>query len=466
MSAAVSGAGIQRKTPLSCLRRRFHRVPALLAGLCLAGAAQAQHFAPKSLADKTVRPEVRLAFTRLLAAPVVQRTLDAVRDDHLNTIDDLRLLTEIEAPPFKERKRAEAFLARLKALGLTDAYIDGEGNVLALRKGRGNGPTLLVSAHLDTVFPAGTDVRVRERDGRLYAPGISDDTRGLTVLLSWLRVLNEQKVQTEGDLLFAASVGEEELGNLRGMKRIFAEHPEIDGMVGLEPAPDGSVLVGGTASRRHEIVFSGPGGHSFGAFGRVPSAIHGMGRAIAKIADLKTPSLPRTTFTVGTASGGTAVNAIAAEARMAIDIRSDAPAELRMLERRIFDAVDAAVREENARARADTLRATHRWVGERPGGRTPSDAVIVEAAVRANASVGLRTLLRGGSTDANVPMALGIPAIVVGGGGLTGGFHALDEWIDLHEAWRGAQNSLLTVLGLVGVQQVSAPLLAKRLPAN
>ncbi|MGJ7492716.1 M20/M25/M40 family metallo-hydrolase [Variovorax sp. ZT4R33] len=441
-------------------------MPALLAGLCLAAAAQAQHFAPKSMASPTVRPEVRLAFARLLASPPVQRTLDAVRDDHPRAIADLRLLTEIEAPPFKEQKRAEAFLARMKALGLADARIDGEGNVLGLRKGSGKGPTLLVSAHLDTVFPAGTDVRVRERDGRLYAPGISDDTRGLAVLLSWLRVLNEQKIQTEGDLLFAASVGEEELGNLRGMKRIFAEHPEIDGMVGLEPAPDGSVLVAGTASRRHEVVFSGPGGHSFGAFGRVPSAVHGMGRAIAKIAELKTPSFPRTTFTVGTASGGTAVNVIAAEARMVIDIRSDAPAELRALERKIFGAVDAAVREENARAGTHTLRTTHRLVGERPGGRTPSDAVIVEAAVRANASAGRRTLLRGGSTDANVPMAMGIPAIVLGGGGQTGGFHALDEWIDLHEAWRGAQNSLLTVLGLVGVQEVSAPLLTKRSAAN
>jgi acetylornithine deacetylase/succinyl-diaminopimelate desuccinylase-like protein len=442
------------------------RVPALLAGLWLAGSVQAQHFAPKAMANPAVRPEVRLAFTRLVESPVVQRTLDAVRDDHPRAIADLRLLTEIEAPPFKEQKRAEAFLARMKSLGLTDARIDGEGNVLGLRKGHGNGPTLLVAAHLDTVFPAGTDVRIRERDGRLYAPGISDDTRGLSVLLSWLRVLNEQKVQTEGDLLFAATVGEEELGNLRGVKRIFAEHPEIDGMVALEPAPDGSVLIGGTASRRHEVLFSGPGGHSFDAFGRVPSAVHGMGRAIAKIAELKTPRLPRTTFTVGTASGGTAVNAIAAEARMAVDIRSDAPAELRMLEKKIFAAIDAAVREENARWGASTLRATRRVVGERPGGRTPSDALIVQAAVRANASFGRRTLFRGGSTDANLPMSLGIPAIVVGGGGQTGGFHALDEWIDLHEAWRGAQNSLLTVLGLVGVQQVSAPLLANRPVAN
>jgi tripeptide aminopeptidase len=435
-----------------------------LAGLCVAAAAQAQYLHSRSAAPAPVRPEVDRAYVQLMASPTVQRLLDAVRDDHPRATVDLRRLTEIEAPPFKEQARAEAFLARLKALGLSDARIDAEGNVLGLRKGRGNGPTLLVSAHLDTVFPAGTDVTIKERDGRLYAPGISDNTRGLAVLLSWLRVLNEQQVQTEGDLLFAANVGEEELGNLRGMKRIFAEHPEIDGMVALEPAPDDSVLIFGTASRRYEVSFEGPGGHSFGAFGRVPSAIHGMGRAIAKIADLKTPRFPRTTFTVGTVSGGTSVNTIAAQARMAIDIRSDANGPLLATEKKIFAAIDAAVREENQRWGVDTLRASSRLIGDRPGGRTPSDSAIVEAAVRANTAFGRRTVFRGGSTDANVPMALGIPAIVVGGGGLTGGFHALDEWIDLHEAWRGAQNSLLTVLGLVGVHGVSAPLLAKRLP--
>ena len=444
------------------LRRGMQRLPLVLAGLCIATAAQAQYLQSRSAVQAPVRPEVDRAYTQLMAAPAVQRLLDAVRDDHAQATVDLRRLTEIAAPPFKEQPRAEAFLASLKALGLNDASIDGEGNVLGLRKGRGQGPTLLVSAHLDTVFPAGTDVTVKEHDGRLHAPGISDNTRGLAVLLSWLRVLQAQQIRTEGDLLFAANVGEEELGNLRGMKRIFAERPEIDGMLALEPVPEGSVLIFGTASRRYEVVFSGPGGHSFGAFGQVPSAIHGMGRAIAKIAELRTPRFPRTTFNVGTVGGGTAVNAIAPEARMAIDIRSDAIGPLLATEKKIFAAIDAAVAEENRRWGVDTLRVSRRLIGDRPGGRTPSDAAIVEAAVRANTAFGRRTQFRGGSTDANVPMSLGIPAIVVGSGGLTGGFHAPDEWIDVREAWRGAQNSLLTVLGLVGVQDVSEPLLAKR----
>jgi tripeptide aminopeptidase len=408
-----------------------------------------------------VRPEVERAFTQLLAAPQVQKAMEGVKADHARTVEELKVLTAIEAPPFKEQKRAEAMLARLKALGL-EARIDAEGNVVALRPGRGGGPKLLISAHLDTVFPAGTDVTVKERDGKLHAPGIADDTRGLTVLLSWLKVLQEQRLQTVGDLLVVANVGEEELGNLRGIKRIFADHPDIDGMVGLEPSPDGVVTVLGTGSHRHEITFKGPGGHSYIAFGQVPSAIHGLGRAIAKIGDLKPPSFPRTTFTVGTIGGGTSVNTIAPEARMAVDIRSESNDAMLALEKQILAAVDEAVAEENRRWGTTSLAASTRLIGDRPAGRTPVNSVIVEAALRANTAFGVKTTMTGGSTDANVPMALGIPAIIIGGGGTSGGFHAMSEWIDVTDAWKGAQNSLATVLGLVGVQGVSEPLLAKR----
>jgi acetylornithine deacetylase/succinyl-diaminopimelate desuccinylase-like protein len=437
----------------------------MLAALCAAGSVQAQVSAVAPTPSQ-VRPAVDQAFTQLLDAPAIKQLLDAVKADHERSIDDLRLLTEIEAPPFKEQKRAEAFLARLKALGLTDAHFDSEGNVIGVRKGSGNGPKLLISAHLDTVFPTGTDVKVKDRDGKLYAPGISDDTRGLSVLLSWLKVLNDNKIQTVGDLVFVGNVGEEELGNLRGMKAIFRDNLDIDGMVGLEPAPDGNVLVLATASHRYEVNFKGPGGHSYAAFGQVPSAIHGMGRAIAKIADIKTPSFPRTTFTVGLVSGGTSVNTIAPDARMAVDIRSDEMGALLDTEKRVLGAIDEAVAEENKRWNVNTLSASSKLIGDRPGGRTASDSVIVEAAVRSNAAFGHKTLLTGASTDANVPMSLGIPAIIIGSGGKTGGFHALSEWIDVTDGWKGAQNALVTVLGLVGVQGVSEPLLPKRPPRS
>ena len=448
-----------------CRRLAPALTASLIAALCAAGAAHAQSSAVAPTPAQ-VKPAVELAYTQLLAAPTVKQLLEAVKADHERSIEDLRLLTEIEAPPFKEQKRAEAFLARMKALGLADARIDGEGNVIGLRKGTGSGPKLLVSAHLDTVFPAGTDVKVKERDGKLYAPGISDDTRGLSVLLSWLKVLNDNKVRTVGDLMIVGNVGEEELGNLRGMKAIFRDHPDIDGMVGLEPAPSGSVLVLGTASHRYEVTFKGPGGHSFAAFGQVPSAIHGMGRAIARIADIRTPSFPKTTFTVGTVGGGTSVNTIAPDARMAVDIRSDDMGALLDTEKKILAAVDEAVAEENRRWDVSTLTVSHKLIGDRPGGRTPVDSPIVEAAVRANSAFGHKTLLTGASTDANVPMSLGIPAIVIGGGGKTGGFHALSEWIEVTDGWEGAQNALVTVLGLVGVQGVSEPLLPRRPPRS
>ena len=433
------------------------------AAIAAIGCARAQRL-PVAPAPSEISPAVDKAYTQLMAAPSIHKLLDGIKADHQHAVDDMKMLAQIEAPPFHEQKKAEAYLARMKAMGLGNAAIDAEGNVIGLRKGTGNGPTLLISAHLDTVFPAGTDIKIKEKDGKLLAPGISDDTRGLSVLLSWLKQLNDNHIQTVGDLLIVGNVGEEGLGNLRGMKRIFTDHPDIDGMVGLEPAPDGVVIILGTASHRYEVTFKGPGGHSYDAFGEVPSAIHGMGRAIARIADIETPKVPKTTFTVGTVSGGTSVNTIAPDARMTIDIRSDAEQPLLDTEARILAAIDQSVVEENKRWGVTTLSVSTKLIGDRPGGGTPPDSLIVEAATRSNTAFGARTVLVGGSTDANVPMSLGIPAIIIGGGGKTGGFHALSEWIDVTDAWKGAQNSLITVLGLVGVQGVSEPLLSRRSP--
>ena len=436
-------------------------VPTLVA-LTFACTAQAQSDEAVAPTPEQVKPAVDQAYQRLMASPAIAGLLEAVKADHGRSLAELKQLNEIEAPPFKEQKRGEDFLARVKALGMTDARIDAEGNVIALRKGAGNGPKLVVSAHLDTVFPAGTDVKVKEKDGRFLAPGIADDGRGLSVLLSWIKVLDDNKVQTVGDVLFVANTGEEGLGDLRGMKRLFAEQLDIDGLVGLEPMPDGGVLVLGTGSKRYEFVFKGPGGHSFDAFGKVPSAIHGMGLAIAKISRIQTPSEPKTTFTVGVVSGGQSVNSIAPEAKMAVDVRSNEMGPLLETTKKVMAAVDEAVAEENARWGVKTLSVSHRIIGDRPGGRTPINSPIVEAAIRANTAFGQKTSLKGLSTDANVPMSLGIPAIIVGSGGSSGNYHALSEWFDPTDAWKGAQTSLMTVLGLVGVQGVSEPLLPKR----
>ena len=445
-----------------------HHRPALsIAAVSVASAlfAAPAFVSAQSRTPVPVAPDIDAAYTKLTAAPQVRKVLDDIKADDGRTQRELRLMTEIEAPPFKERDRAEYVVSRMKALGL-EAAIDGEGNVVGLRKGNGGGPTLLVSAHLDTVFPPGTDVKVKEKDGKWYAPGIADDTRGLAVLLAWLKALNENKVQTVGDLLFVANVGEEGLGDLRGMKVVFRNHPDIDGMVGLEPSPVNSITTIGTASHRYEVRFTGPGGHSFEAFGTA-SAIHAMGRAIAKIGEITTPSEPKTTFTVGTVGGGTSVNTIAGDARMAIDIRSNGMTELLAAEKKILATLDEAVAEENKRwgatDAAKKVSVTTKVIGDRPGGETPPSARIVQAAVRVIAGAGKGpAALSGSSTDANVPMSLGIPAIILGGGGESSGWHTRDEWYNPANAWQGAQISLVTVLGLVGVKGVVEPVLEKR----
>ena len=453
------------------LRRlaRSSLVTLILLAAASAGLAQTRPPAPAS-------PEIDASVAKLLDAPLLKKVLADVKADDARTLAELRTITEIEAPPFKEKERAAYMLGRFKALGLTDAKIDAEGSVVGLRKGVGasgalgksGGPLLVVSAHLDTVFPAGTDVKIKEKGTRWYAPGIADDTRGLAVLLCWIKALNENKVETVGDLLFVANTGEEGLGDLRGMKGVFRDRPGIDGMVGLEPTPMNEITTIGTASHRYEVHFTGPGGHSFDAFGTA-SAIHAMGRAIARIGEVRTPSEPKTTFTVGTVSGGTSVNTIAGDARMAIDIRSNDMASLLETEKKILASLDTAVAEENQRWAASQrplmITYTTKLIGDRPGGETAPNSRIVLAAQSVIAKFGKGApILSGSSTDANVPMSLGIPAIIVGSGGESSGWHTRDEWFDPRNAWEGAQMSLTTVLGLVGVQGIVEPALETRKP--
>ncbi|HSV53391.1 MAG TPA: M20/M25/M40 family metallo-hydrolase [Burkholderiaceae bacterium] len=410
-----------------------------------------------------VAPAVDQAVAKLLAAAPVKRVMEDLKADHERSLVDLKLLTEIPAPPFKEKARAEAFLARMKALGLPDATIDAEGNVIGIRKGTGKGPKLLISAHLDTVFPEGTDVGIKVRDGKWYAPGISDDTRGLAVLLSWLKVLNDNQLATVADLVFVGNVGEEELGDLRGIKALFRDHPDIDGMVGLEPGLGNTITTQGVGSHRYEVSFQGPGGHSFVAFGLVPSAIHAMGRAIARIGDIRPSANPKTTFTVGTVGGGTSVNTIAPDARMAIDIRSNGMSQLLETEKQIMAAIAQGVADENKRWDTDKISFSTKLIGDRPAGMTAPDALIVQVAVRATTGLGKSTpSLISNSTDANMAMALGIPAVIMGNGGEAGGWHTRNEWFDPRNAWEGAQISLAAVLALAGVKDVSEPLLEKR----
>ncbi len=427
-------------------------------------AATALLLAAQQASAQTPSPAIDAALQAILANPKVVKTLDDIKADDARTLEEQKRITEIPAPPYKEKVRAEYFLKRMQELGFKDAVIDTEGNVIALRKGTGGGrPKLVVSAHLDTVFPESTDVTVKEKDGAILAPGIGDDSRGLAALLSLIKTMNENSIATIGDLVVVGTVGEEELGNLRGVKALFRDHADIDGFISIDGLGITRVVNQATGSHRYEMIFRGPGGHSFQEFG-LPSAIHAMGRAVAKISELQTPSDPKTTFTVGTVSGGTSVNAIAGEAKMAVDMRSNSTDELLKLEARLLDLVRQAVVEENARWNTDKMTVEITLIGDRPAGTVSMDSPIVQATQRTVAAIGRgpRVTFAGSSTDSNIAMSLGIPAVTIGGGGEGGNWHSRNEWYKPVDAWMGPQNALLTVLMLTGLDGVSKPTLAVR----
>ena len=295
--------------------------------------------------------------------------------------------------------------------------------------------------------------------------GIGDDTRGLVELLAVLRAMDANALSTVGDVLFVGTVGEEELGDLRGVKALFRDHPDIDGFISLDGDRIGRIVNRATGSHRYEAIFKGPGGHSFGAFG-LPSAIHAMGRAIAKISEVRTPSSPKTTFTVGIVRGCTSVNAIAGDARMGIDMRSDSMDELLKLEKTILAHVRDAAAEENRRWNADGITVELKLIGDRPAGRTPEDSKIVHVARRSLRALGQQATLDSASTDSNLAMSLGIPAVTISHGGDHQALHSLNESYKPTDAWLGPQNALLVVLGLAGLDGVSPPLLEARKPGS
>ncbi|HEX7064996.1 MAG TPA: M20/M25/M40 family metallo-hydrolase [Bacillales bacterium] len=404
-------------------------------------------------------PRVKDVYGRLLNDALIKQALAYIKSDHERTTSDQIAITEIPAPPFQEGTRAENFIQRLRDLHLENVTMDDEGNVYGTRPGTGEGPKIFVSAHLDTVFPGGTDTTVTEKDGILYAPGISDDTRGLAELLAVIRAFNEANIQNQGDIIFGATVGEEGAGDLRGVKAFFKEHHDIDGFLSIDGPTFNKIIYLGTGSFRYKVTYKGPGGHSFGAFG-TPSATHALGRAMAEIAELRTKEEPKTTFTVGEVHGGTSVNAIAAEASMTVDLRSNDEGELERLADKFLSIVEKAADDENRRWNSNKLIVEIDRFGNRPPASQSRDDIIVQIAWASVESIGGNPELSGpSSTDANHPMSLGIPSVTLGRGGLAGGEHTLEEWYDPKDAFLGVQKNFLTLLGLVGVKNVSEPLL-------
>ena len=391
----------------------------------------------------------------LLFAPQVRRAFDFIEATDGETHDEMIRICEIPAPPFKEHARAAYLKRRFEALGLKRVRTDAEGNVIAERPGRSASPGLVVAAHLDTVFPEGTDVRVRREGARYYAPGISDNTSGVVSLVALARALDAAGVVTAGTIHFVGTVGEEGEGNLRGARHLFTAgdfRAGVEAFISLDGPGVERITTRALGSRRYRVTVSGPGGHSWGDFGIV-NPVHALGRAIARFAAYPAPMSPRTSFNVGIIEGGSSVNSIPQRASMIVDMRSVSNEEIDKLEAYLRRVVELGLREENSQRTMSgtTLEVEFEQVGNRPSGETPVNAPLVQAAIDCSRLLGIEPRLDCSSTDSNIPISMGIPAITIGAGGLSSNCHTLAEWYEPAGRALGLKRLLLLAVTLAGL---------------
>ena len=364
-------------------------------------------------------------------------------------------LTQIPAPPFGEGPRAARYAELLREAGADSVWIDEEGNVLALRKGRRGERRVVLGGHLDTVFPEGTDVTVRMVGDTLFAPGVGDDTRGLVVVLTALRAMVEADVRTDDDVLFIGTVGEEGLGDLRGMKHLFRGGADpIHAWIEVDGGGMDGIVSMGLGSYRYRVTFKGPGGHSWGAFG-LANPSHALGRGIRHFqdaADTLTRSGPRLSYNVGVIGGGTSVNSIPFEAWAEVDMRSESPERLDLMEAALLAAMRRAVEEENVlRRRGEPLTVVLDKIGDRPSGEMDPADPLVQRAIASTAFFGAQGRLGRSSTNSNIPIALGVPAVTIGRGGDGGENHSPGEWWINRDGHLAIQRALLLVVAEAGL---------------
>ena len=391
-----------------------------------------------------------------MAAPHVARALRFFESKAEAITEEQIRICSIPASPFGEQERAEYLSRKFSELGLTEVEIDEEGNCLGLLQGSSRSPLMVVSAHLDTVFSADTNFEVVRRNGKLYAPGIADDGCGLAALIAIAQAIQSERIPIEGSILFVGTVGEEGEGNLRGVRHLFTKGrwaKDVNSFLSFDGPGLDRITNRALGSRRYRVEVTGPGGHSWGDFG-LPNPVHAIGRAISRLAGYPAPKEPRTTFNVGRVEGGRSVNSIPSEASMEVDLRSAAEAELQRLDAFFRRAMKEAVDEENATRRAGDplLKLKVDLIGERPTGETPVGSPLVELAMEATKLLGVGPRLDQSSTDSNLPISLGIPAITLGAGGSSAFSHSLDEWYDPRGRDLGLKRGLLVILGMVGIK--------------
>ena len=348
------------------------------------------------------------------------------------TMKDLILLTEIPAPPFMETARGLQFKKMLEEAGADKVWVDEVGNVIALRKGKTGGRVVALDAHLDTVFPEGTDVTVKMSGDTLKAPGIGDDTRGLAVVIAVLRAMEKASVETNADLLLVGSVGEEGLGDLRGMKHIFEKSDlKIDSWISIDGGEIGRMTTSGLGSIRYKVTFNGPGGHSWGAFG-LANPHHAMAKAIdifSEEATKFTSSGSKVSFNVGRIGGGTSVNSIPFESWMEVDMRSIEPDRLKRIDEIFNASMQKGLEEYNKGVKkGPPLTLDIEMIGLRPSGVQNDQLPIIQRSKAVVRYFGPEPETSPGSTDSNMPIPMGIPSVTIGRGGVGGGAHSLGEW--------------------------------------
>lgn len=402
-----------------------------------------------------LEPKMIEQIEKLSSMPAVKAAFDICAQEVERAMAEQVRISEIESPTFAEKVRGEAIMELMKAYGLKDVVMDPSGNVVGRRPGKDNGPVLAIAAHLDTVFPAGTNLKVT-KEGPIYrGPGIGDNASGLRSMLQVLRALEGAKIETAGDILFVGTVGEEGNGDIRGAKALFDGSRKIDGFMALDMADVYTVQNGATGAHRWRIAIEGQGGHSYIDYAKVPSAIHAMCRAGNIIADFDPPENPKTTFTIGTIKGGTTVNTIAAHCEVEVDMRSVSNEELLKLEARVLKAFEEAVQEENdfwgITDESLKLKLTKTQIGNRPAGMRPDDCPVLQTARSAQKVLGIElTKYMCSSTDANAPMSLGIPSTCLCSGGRGVNAHSVTEYFEKVDTQLGPQLVFLTAAALTG----------------
>lgn len=372
-------------------------------------------------------------------------------------------LTEIPAPEFNEAARGVA-LAEIFAANGFQVRTDKTGNVIAERPGSDPKSVVLLAAHLDTVFPAGTDVHVKRDGGRLLAPGIADNGVGLASLVGLAHAIDEARIRTTKTIVLAGDVGEEGEGNLRGMRALMEAYgSRLSAVIAVDGPSTDHVTTQAIASRRFEFTATGSGGHSWSDFG-APNPITAIARGIVQFSSISIPDDPRSSFNFGTIEGGTSVNSIPSRAAVKVDLRSEDEKELDRLEAALRAAMLAGLSQEGRAAHAPSngemtqvnqfaLHLEIRPLGTRPAGKLPEDSPLLATIRNVDRYLGNRSRPERSSTDANIPLSMGIPAVALGGGGRGGGSHTLDEWYDPAGRELGLKRLFLTVVSLAGLER-------------